>query len=403
MSRASVLVAHHWMGRGGSEATAMWTLQALQDDFDVTFVTASPVDWDELNAAYGTRVDPGKIQLLRAPRLPTVDGPDRLVHLQLRCFERFCHRIAPRYDLCVSAYNPIDFGKPSIQLIGDFGFSEEMRKRLYVHGESRFRHRETVMRKAYLALGNLMGIKRRPLNERGDLVLANSEWSAKKLEEFFGLAEAAVLYPPVVLPKAPAGAERDPLEFVCLGRVVPEKEIERIVGILEAVRGRGFPVTLRFIGNLDDSAYARRVAQLIGDRAEWITPEGFLALGEKQAILARPTYALHACRIEAFGIAVAEMASMGCVPFVPSTGGAGEIVGDPRLQFDDDEEAVEKIVRLLRSPEDTAAIRRELPGEMNRFGPKIFMEEIRRRVRDFRNPDPSGIHDATEENLATVG
>ncbi len=31
----------------------MWTLRALQREFDVTFVTASPVDWGDLNAAYG--------------------------------------------------------------------------------------------------------------------------------------------------------------------------------------------------------------------------------------------------------------------------------------------------------------------------------------------------------------
>ena len=52
-----ILVAHPWMGRGGSEATAMWTLQALAespDEFEVTLVTASAVVWDELNARYGT-------------------------------------------------------------------------------------------------------------------------------------------------------------------------------------------------------------------------------------------------------------------------------------------------------------------------------------------------------------
>ena len=61
MKKSSILVAHPWMGRGGSEATAMWTLAALQDDYEVTFVTAAPLefpDWTSLNAAYGTRVDP---------------------------------------------------------------------------------------------------------------------------------------------------------------------------------------------------------------------------------------------------------------------------------------------------------------------------------------------------------
>lgn len=133
MKSASILVAHPWMGRGGYEATAMWTLAALQDDLEVTFVTAVPLqisDWASLNAAYGTRVDPEKLRLVRAPALPGVNGPRRLSHLQVRYFERFCHRLAADFDLCLSAYNPLYFGRPAIQLVGDFSFSEEMRRRL---------------------------------------------------------------------------------------------------------------------------------------------------------------------------------------------------------------------------------------------------------------------------------
>ncbi len=66
----AILVGHPWMGRGGSEATAMGALDALQDLAKVTFTTASPVDWDSLNAAYGTRVSPEGITFRPAPRLP---------------------------------------------------------------------------------------------------------------------------------------------------------------------------------------------------------------------------------------------------------------------------------------------------------------------------------------------
>ena len=400
--RPSVLVSHHWMGRGGSEATAMWTLRALQHEFDVTFVTASPVDWDDLNAAYGAEVIPELITLRRAPNLPLVKRPERLIHLRLRQFERHCQSIAHEYDICLSAYNPIDFGRPAIQLIGDFSFSEEMRKRLYIHGESQFCHKDSWVRRAYIDMVSASGVKLRPLAERGDLILANSAWTVAQLDEFFGVRDAPIIYPPVILPKAPAESVRDPFGFVCLGRVVPEKEIERIVRILSAVRELGYPVKLRLIGNLDASPYSRRIAELIEQHSHWITPEGFLDLDEKQAVLASQTFALHACRIEAFGIAVAEMASMGCVPFVPSSGGAGEIVSDPRLQFDDDADAMEKIIAMLTSPEEVAAIRRDLPETMNRFGPEIFTEEIRGWVREFADHDASSVNEVTPKNCAAV-
>lgn len=394
-----VLVAHPWMERGGSEATAMWVLTGLQDVCEVTFVTASPIDWDELNEAYGSRVDPSRIRLIRSRTLPGIRRAEQMVFAQLRCFEAFCRKIAGDFDLCVSAYHPIWFGRPGIQLIGDFSFSEEMRSRLYIHGEERFVHRDTALRRFYLRLARLIGSDAPPLRERGDLVLANSRWSAGQLRDHFGVVDAPVLYPPVILPKAPADSERDPLGFVCLGRVVPEKEIERVVTILETVRERGRPVTLRLIGALDGSDYSRRVGDRIGGK-DWIRPEGFLTLERKHEVLASQSFALHGCRIEAFGIAVAEMASMGCVPLVPDTGGAGEIVGLPELQYGSNDEAVEKIERLIDSPERVGKIREQLTGAMNRFGPGGFVENLRDHVLGFQGPSRVGHDGYSRKDLA---
>ena len=366
----------------------MWTLQAMQYHYSVTFVTASPMKWGELNAAYGTTVDPEKVKYVQAPKLPAVDGPAKLVQLQLRYFEKFCRSVSGDFDLCISAYNPVNFGKPWIQLIGDFSFSEEMRKRLYIYGEQQFRHRDSWLRNLYLKLADWIGVKQVPLARRGDLVLSNSEWCVDQLEQHFDVKESPVIYPPVILPKAPGRSQRDPLAFVCLGRVVPEKELERIISILRAVREKGYSVTLRLMGALDDSEYSVRIGQLI-EQEDWIQPEGFLMLEKKQAMLEQMTFALHACRIEAFGIAVAEMASMGCVPFVPSTGGAREIVEDEDLRYASDDEAVEKILALLENPERVAELRDQLPKEMNRFGPEVFMRELREHVIEFSGLEPT--------------
>lgn len=401
MNRPQILITHPWMGRGGSEATAMWTLEALQDDFEVTFVTASPMDWEELNGMFGTSVRPEAIRFVRAPRLPTVNSAFRLALLQGRCFERFCRKMAQDFDLCISAYNPVQFGKPGMQLIGDFSFSEEMRKRLYIYGDDKFCHRETPLRKFYLGLVNFVSSQQVPLRERGDLVLANSEWSAVQLAEYFEVKDSPVIYPPVVLPSAPADSVRDPFGFVCLGRVVPEKEVERIIRILERVRGEGYPVTLRLIGELDESAYSARIRSLVSQH-DWITPEGFLQLEAKQDILASQTYALHACRIEAFGIAVAEMASMGCIPIVPKTGGAGEIVPLDELQFESDDEACAKIIRLLKRPELVPDLREKLSSRVSRFGPQVFKEELRGHLQRFAGLKNPSLHADSEQNLATA-
>ena len=396
-----LLVTHPWMGRGGSEATAMWTLMALQDLYEVTFVTASTVEWDELNEAYGTAVDPEKIRVVRAKRLPTVNGPLRLVHAQLRYFESFCRGIAEDFDGCVSAYHPIDFGRPGVQLIGDFSFSEKMRSRLYIHGEGQFVHQDTLLRKLYLWACSMVGRDGPPLCERGDLVLANSDWSAEQLRMHFALSDAPVLYPPVILPTAPQETRRESLGFVCLGRIVPEKEIERIISILSQVREAGYPVNLRLIGALDSSDYSLRIAERIREH-EWITPEGQLAVDKKQEVLASQSFALHACRIEAFGIAVAEMASMGCIPFVPDSGGAGEIVGFPALQYGEESEAVEKILSLLEDPAEVVRLREALIASMDRFGPEVFMKSLQDHVLRFLDSSSELHATSSPKSLAAV-
>jgi glycosyltransferase involved in cell wall biosynthesis len=402
MKKSSILVAHPWMGRGGSEATAMWTLAALQDDYGVTFVTAAPLefpDWTSLNAAYGTRVDPEKLRLVRAPALPGVNGPRRLSHLQVRYFERFCHRLAGDFDLCLSAYNPLYFGRPAIQLVGDFSFSEEMRRRLQCRETEPLRHRATLLRKLYLRLGRWIEVEKPPLREWGDLVLANSQWASRQLKEHFQITRPGVLHPPVPLPTAPGGGDRDPFAFVALGRVVPEKEIERMIAILSQVREEGFPVTLTLIGDVGDSDYSRGIAELAARQGDWIATPGFLHLEQKQAVLSSHTFALHACRIEAFGIAVAEMAAMGCIPFVPTSGGSGEIVPFPELQYTTDEEAVAKITALLRDPARVRELAAVMPAQAVRFAPPRFVERLRAIVLDLIPAGDGTAHEAPQENL----
>lgn len=172
-----------------------------------------------------------------------------------------------------------------------------------------------------------------------------------------------------------------------------------MIAILDRVRDAGFPIMLRLIGALDDSRYSRCIRTHLAER-DCIIPEGFLGLEAKQRLLASQTFALHACRIEAFGIAVAEMASMGCIPIVPDTGGAGEIVSFPALQFASNEEAAAKILELLRNPGVSNSLRDKLSSSVSRFSQEVFQNGLREHL--FRSADlekpPS--HADPEKNLA---
>lgn len=397
-----LLIAHPWMSRGGSEATAMWTLQALVEDHDLTFVTAAPLgaeDWDALNRTYGTSVDPARLRIVQAPALPGVNGPRRLVHLQVRRFERFCNELAPGFDLAISTYNPIYFGIPAIHLIGDFSFDEGMRRRLTATRTEPARHRPGPLRSAYLAAGRWLEIERPPLREWGGRILANSTWAAAQLEQHFRLERPGVLHPPVPLSFASAAPARDPHGCVCLGRIVPEKEIERIIDIVARVRSEGFPLVLTIAGPFDESDYSRGLRDRIDAAGDWIRTPGFLDLAQKRALLETQTFAIHACRIEAFGIAVAEMVAMGCVPVVPEEGGAGDIVTDPSLRYTSEDEAVAILRGLLHDPARVRRLSAELPAGMARFSPESFVRRLRESVLGFLPQPESRNHEAHPENL----
>ena len=172
-----------------------------------------------------------------------------------------------------------------------------------------------------------------------------------------------------------------------------------MIEILARVRSQGFPVTFTLIGDLGDSDYSRSIAALAARQGDWILTPGFLHLQEKQAVLASHTFALHACRIEAFGIAVAEMAAMGCIPFVPTSGGAGEIVPFPELQYERDDEAVAKITALLRDPARVRELAAAMPAQAVSFAPPRFVERLKAIVLDFTRAGAGTAHEAPQENL----
>ena len=380
--RPTIALCHPWLGLGGSEAAVMWGIEALRDDYDITLVTASRVDLGKLNAAYGTSVAAGDFHLLRAPALPAVRNPSRLAHWRVKRFEQFCRTNTGAFDIPLSAYNPIDFGRPGIHLVGDFSWDDSTRSELFGGGAG-----GQQIRRGYLWLGSrLFGTSGRDILNGHDLVVANSDWTSRTLAERFGLSGAPVLYPPVHASPQVTPTQRRKGSFVCLGRVSPEKGIERLIEILARVRDRGHEeVRLTIVGAIGDDEYGQRIAELVQANCAWVNTPGYVGSDEKFKLLGEHEFGIHACEGEAFGIAVAEMLMSGCLPFVPASGGAVEIVRDEALCYRDRDDAVEKICAALAEREDQAGQRGLLLEGAIRFAPKTFMEQLHTIVRRFHH------------------
>ena len=374
-----ILIAHPRLAAGGSEARAMVLIEALQQRHDVTLVTGSPVEWERLNLAYHTAVDPGRLSVRIAPmpaRLRAASGGDALRGAFL---ERCARRMAGDFDLCIGAYNFTDFGRPAIQFVADFSFDDEVRRSF--DGESP--GLRGALQKAgparSLYLGLCRGVAGRPSASRqdrlacgrGDRVVSNSRWTADLLNERHGI-ESCVVYPPVhtalLHPAARSG------DFVMLGRIAPDKRILEAIDVMSRVRARGHAVGFHIVGKVGDDAYGRQVRQKASEAGDWVRLTGGLYGAEKFAFLNRQGFALHMRQREAFGIAVAEMVKMGLVPFVPDNSAPAEIVGDVGLTFADADHAVELIDAVLRRPRQLAVIREALMERGRAFSTEAFRQ-----------------------------
>lgn len=371
--RPKAVIGHPYLGRGGSEAKVMWLIEALKSDYDVTVVTTGGWDLAELNAFYGTQVREDEVRVRIAP-IPSPVRSLSAAALRGACFQRFARAIASEYDVRISAYNPTDWGLPAVHFIADFSWHREIRQRLdppspgFIYGKS-------PLRWCYLKISAAYGKPSGRDMLRDDLVIANSRWSAAVLRQDCGVDCAAVMYPYVRTEFPNVPWEEKEQGFVMIGRIAPEKRVERAIEILEAVRQRGHTIRLHLCGQIENDPYGRRIARLCKERADWIIPEGRVSGPRKAQILARCRFGIQTRGAEPFGISVAEMVQAGAIVFAPNDGGQAEIIEHPDLLFTSVDEAVEKILAVLESPSLQSALRTHLKGQTQRFGAHASMRE----------------------------
>jgi glycosyltransferase involved in cell wall biosynthesis len=365
---------------GGGNLVAAWMLEALRDEHRVTLLAWEAPDLAACNRFFGTSLRPGDFDLRLAPRIARRIGaltPTPLALVKHGLLLREARRLAPDYDLLVTADNEADFGRRGIQYVH---YPKLDLERPAV--DLRWYHGSRSLRALYHHLGRRVG-RITAEGVRKNLTLVNSAFIAARIGALHGI-EPIVLHPPVPgeFPAVPWEARED--GFVMVGRISPEKRIEDTVEILRRVRERETPVRLHVAGTDDDRAYTARIRRLAAADGAWITLHENLARPDLVALLARQRYGIHAMADEHFGIAVAEMVRAGSIVFVPRTGGPIEIVGDDdRLLFGSPDEAAEKIGAVLRDPSRQASLRAHLARRAERFSAEAFVTRFREIVRSM--------------------
>jgi glycosyltransferase involved in cell wall biosynthesis len=382
MKRFKIAVFHPRLNVGaGSEVSAVWIVEALKNDYDVSIITCDHADFESLNNAYFSDLEAGEVNIIK------VLVPSWLKNNfdALRCFllAGFCREKASEFDLMISTYNVMDFGKRGIQYIVDFSFDDKLRRKLDkgFKGVRGLLYMQSPLRWIYLKTCEIIAGSSRKGWAR-NITIANSEWTAGIMERSFGIRSRVVYHPvPGVYPDV--GWEDKENGFICMARIVPEKGIENTIEILRRLRQRGLDLHLHLLGRADDRHYTDYLNSLCEKDSHWLFMEGLVLGVDKLKFIAQHKYGISGRQNEPFGIAVAEMVKAGSIVWVPNGGGQKEIVGHKDLIYSDIEDAVNKIERVLGDDAMQASLRRHLSMRNEIFSVDKFKLTIKDLVSKF--------------------
>jgi glycosyltransferase involved in cell wall biosynthesis len=331
-----------------------------------------------LNRFYGTAIQQNDFDVLYPNglllKLLRLDPDPRSIQ-PVALLMRTLHRIRHRFDLVIATgYEEMDLGGPGL---------------LYLHHPdlARFwqRYEDAGAGIAGLLRGRtrpwilLAGFSIERLKQA--TMIANSNWTAERAAESYGVP-AAALYPPITQAPVQLPWESRENSFVATGRWDPAKRTDWIVDVLTAVRVHHPGIRLHVAGTrepgLEGDRHYRMLHSLAQANRDWMILHEDLSRPDLLELLGRCRYSIHALPNEHFGMAPAEAMMAGCIPFVHASGGQVEIAGsDPRLCYLD-EEAVPKIRAMLDSPESQSSVRAQLAQRRHLFS----VDRFRRRIRD---------------------
>ncbi len=357
---------------GGGNGVGAWMLEALREDYDLSLLTWEPFEPGAIDRFYGTSLAGAGITTygIAAWLRRIVDAvPLPLSLLKTSLLLRRAKRMAAAYDVLLSANNEADFGRPGIQYI-HFPWGYQPRPEV----DLRWYHPRALLSLYYRLCVALAGFSFDSM--RANVSLVNSAWTGGMMQRRHGIA-GRTLHPPVPgdFPDVPWTAREN--GFLCIGRIAPEKEVERVIAIVAAVREVVPDVHLHIVGTPGPPAYCARIRRLAERHGAWISLNESLPRTDLVRLIAGHRFGIHGMREEHFGIGIAEMVRAGCVVWVPNGGGQVEIVTDDRLRYDSLEDAANKIVRVLQDPAELETVRAHLAARKDVLSTEHFVREIR--------------------------
>ncbi len=366
---------------GGGNGVASWMLQHLSERGRVTVLSIFPPDFPKIDEFCGTSLS--SIPIITLPygtsfitNLRRLGPGFALVETHL--LMRKAKTIGHRFDLICSANNEQDFGRPSIEYI-HFPWNIQPRPDAPPGWNENWFLRTALG--LYPRLCCLIsGFREQP--EYQNLTLVNSAWTGGLLKSQYPNRQPVVLHPPPL--HEPPGQEPGPRQarFLAVGRLSPEKELPKLVSIVEGLRNLGHEVGLTLAGSRNHLEVLKQL-RAVQQEKPWLEVVEGPSREHLQTLLLTHAYGIHGMAQEHYGMAIAELVQAGCLTMVCDDGGQTEIVTDPRLQYSDRAQAIEKWDIILRNPVLEKELRQEQLAQRPHLTKERFLREFATLVDRF--------------------
>lgn len=374
---------------GGGTFQPLMFIAELQKTCDVTLALNGDTDMRNVCEMSGVKIDLDRLKVVRLdPRSAFLERHEAIAAL-LR--QRRLKRLAKDADICISTANVMDFGKSAhhfIYLLSQFGgaaFYDYLMQAKSRTGIRQSLRRVTTWLYEHVAKP-LFGIRplKRIINDRRERIYPTSKYVEGIVRGYFGDFNSKVFYPPTIFEfGAKGGVERDPLLVIYVGRIFPPKRLTDIIAIVERARAAsGRDIRLHIAGKLAPIPYTDLLKRMAEER-KWLKLVGPVYGEDKERFMLSATYALHAERDEAFGIAIAEYLKAGCIAIVPDVGGPAEIVANDALTFGDNEQAADTLSRLVADDAFRAEAARICAERGKEFTLAAYMEREKEVIREM--------------------
>jgi len=370
---------------GGGGAVSAWMLQALAADYEVVILTWRKPDFPAVDRLFATSLAglsfeilrPGPLERWMIERIPD-DSNMQCANYLLRTAKR----IAGDFDAVIACSDfESDLGFPGIQYV-HYPYLARLWKVLTVQGDAPWPAGiRALIRGRVRPWMIISGYSFERM--RANLHLTNSHWTRNEIRRLFDMG-STVVYPPAPGDYRPVDWDQRENGFIAIGRFHTMKRFDWIVETIAEVRKQEPSIRLHLCGTQDSPGILERLQALAREHGPWIEIHRDLSSRDLTALACRQRYGIHAMVDEHFGIAPAQMARAGCIPFVHNSGGQVEIVdSDPRLCFSTREEAVAKILAVMSARTAQDDLHSSVQHRSHRFSCEAFSQNIRTHVRDF--------------------